>query len=543
MLKLDFKVPALQKVGMLSMTAAIIAVASSSAYAEPASRYIVGFKAGADQSVSAAVIRARGNVKRKIRGMNAMSIEVSEQALLDLRNDPSIDYVEVDAPRYLPTMESNFMDAQNLGMNTSTAANPASGKDFFLGQAVPYGIKMVQADQLPNGASRTGNRKICIIDSGYDRAHEDLNNNGNVTGEYDEGTGWWYSDENHHGTHVTGTISAVNNNGVGVVGVISSRQLHLHIVKVFGADGWAYSSELADAANKCGDAKANIISMSLSGPAPSLTEQMAFDALAAKGILSIAAASNAGTSAMRWPAGYASVMSVAALDANKNWASFSNFNSKVEIAAPGVNVLSTVPMGTASESLLSVAAVNYAPGAMTGSPNATVTAPLANFGVGNVLNPAMAGKVCLIERGAITFDIKVANCQASGGVAAVVYNSLGRGSFGGTLGTTVTTIPSVTASSAEGAAMLAQLGQAAKVTVRASNYAYFDGTSMATPHVAAVAGLVWSYFPMCSAAEIRSTLDKSAEDLGAPGRDVKYGFGLVQAKAAYDRLAMYGCQN
>ena len=180
---------------------------------------------------------------------------------------------------------------------------------------------------------------------------------------------------------------------------------------------------------------------------------------------------------------------------------------------------------------------------MTGSPKTTATAPLADFGIGDAVNAAVAGKICLIERGVIAFGAKVANCQASGGIGAIVYNSLGRGSFGGTLGTTVTTIPSATASSADGAAMKAQLGQSAAVKVKATNYAYFDGTSMATPHVSAVAALVWSYFPMCSADQIRNTLDKSAEDLGAPGRDPQYGFGLVRAKEAYDRLATYGCNN
>jgi hypothetical protein len=61
--------------------------------------------------------------------------------------------------------------------------------------------------------------------------------------------------------------------------------------------------------------------------------------------------------------------------------------------------------------------------------------------------------------------------------------------------------------------------------------------------VSAVAALVWSYFPTCTAAQIRSTLGKSAEDLGTAGRDVKFGYGLVQAKAAHDRIAALGCGN
>ena len=135
----------------------------------------------------------------------------------------------------------------------------------------------MQADQLPD--TNTANRKVCIIDSGYDKNHEDLSANTGVTGEYDAGTGWWYTDENHHGTHVAGTIAAINNSGVGVVGVNANKLLKLHIVKVFGKDGWAYSSSLASAANKCGAAGANVISMSLGGGRSSKTEQRAFDAL------------------------------------------------------------------------------------------------------------------------------------------------------------------------------------------------------------------------------------------------------------------------
>jgi subtilisin family serine protease len=66
---------------------------------------------------------------------------------------------------------------------------------------------------------------------------------------------------------------------------------------------------------------------------------------------------------------------------------------------------------------------------------------------------------------------------------------------------------------------------------------------MATPHVSAVAALVWSYFPSCTGEQIRQSLNKSAKDLGTAGRDVKFGYGLVQAKAAYDRIVSVGCGN
>ena len=91
--------------------------------------------------------------------------------------------------------------------------------------------------------------------------------------------------------------------------------------------------------------------------------------------------------------------------------------------------------------------------------------------------------------------------------------------------------------------MVPSTGQSATVSVAASNYAYFDGTSMATPHVSAVAALVWSLHTNCTAAQIRNSLNRSAEDLGTAGRDTRFGFGLVRAKAAHDRINSLGCGN
>ena len=508
----------------LALAAVICLTAPVALAASDATRVIVAYKPGAQAALRAAVAAARGSVKHEIVGMDAMAVEVPTQALAGLARNPHVDYVEEDAKRY-----------------PLAATAPSTGTPYASGQLVPFGIPMVQADQLSDALA--GNRKICIIDSGYDRGHPDLPAGANITGEYDAGTGWWYTDENHHGTHVAGTIAALNNAGTGVVGVNPNGTIKLHIVKVFGADAWAYSSSLTTAANKCKAAGAHVISMSLGGSRSVKTEQRAFDALYAGGILSVAAAGNAGTAAFSYPASYSSVVSVAAIDESKAWASFSQYNSQVEIAAPGVNVLSTVPRGAGSASTLSVGATVYAPGGMGGSPKASASAPLADFGLGGaVVAGSMSGKVCLIQRGTYDFVTKISNCQASGGTGAVIYNNAA-GGFGGTLGTTITAIPSVTASDTEGAAMKLQLGQTASVAVTATSHAFYDGTSMATPHVSAVAALVWSRNLNCTAAQLRNSLNKSAQDLGTAGRDTKFGFGLIQAKAADDRIRSLGCGN
>ncbi len=523
------------KTGMSSIAVAVkllaatvaFGVAGSAAAAAPegATRVIVSFKEPSSMAQLRANISAtKGNVKHEIFGTNAVAMEVSAAALKGLQNNPHVEFVEEDVPRKLYATTS-----------------PSTGTPYLTGQLVPYGIKMVQADLLSD--ANASNRRVCIIDSGIDRAHEDLTGQAaNMTGVNNSGTGNWYQDQNGHGTHVAGTIAALNNSGKGVVGVNASGKVKLHIVKVFGADGWAYSSTLASAANQCASYGANVISMSLGGGRSSKTEQRAFDQLQAKGILSIAAAGNDGNTVISYPAGYASVMMVGAVDENKAWADFSQYNSKVEISAPGVAVLSTVPTNSGSEPALSVGSTVYAPGAMDGSPVKSASAPLADFGIGDKTTTTVAGKVCLIQRGTVDFATKVMNCQNSGGVGAVVYNNAA-GAFGGTMGTTVSSIPSVTATDVDGAAMKGQLGQSATVAVKATSYAYFDGTSMATPHVSAVAALVWSYYPTCTGAQIRASLTKSAMDLGPAGRDTKYGWGLVQAKAAKDRIATRGCGN
>ena len=502
---------------------------------EPAAghvRVIIAFKAGAETSGRAAMAAARGHVHRELPALRAASVELPASALAALQRHPHIDYIEEDVKRYPLAL-------------TSPSTTP-----YASGQLEPYGIRMVQADQLPQGDNLAGNRTICIIDSGYSLGHEDLPGAANVSGY--NGNLVWSQDGNGHGTHVAGTIAAVNNAGLGVVGVAPNSKIKLYIVRVFGDAGtWAYSSTLVDAATRCQNAGANVISMSLGGSSSSRSERNKFDQLLAANILPIAAAGNAGTSSVSYPAGYTSVVSVAAVDASKAKASFSQFNSDVEIAAPGVGVLSTVPTGKGLLGSLSAGGQAVEAFPMDGSPKTSATGDLFDFGIGNAVNAGAAGKVCLIARGTVDFATKVSNCQSSGGVGAVIYNNVA-GAFTGTLGTTVTAIPSVSIAQEDGTALMAaRLGQSSTVAVAQANYAYYDGTSMATPHASAVAALVWSYFTTaaptsgrtCTATQLRNSLNKSALDLGTAGRDTSYGFGLIQAKAAYDRIVSLGCGN
>ena len=341
---------------------------------------------------------------------------------------------------------------------------------------------------------------------------------------------------------MAGTVAAVGGNGIGVVGVMPNKNINLYIAKVFDASGSTSSSTVAKAMWACHkNGGANVISMSLGGSGASRLQGIVAKLLDKRGVMMFAAAGNGGTSAVSYPAGFPEVISVAAVDAAKAHASFSQFNADVEIAAPGVGVVSTVPVGTGETSTLDVAGSGFEVISGLGSATGTVAGALYDFGLGESVDAGAAGKICLISRGNIAFGLKVDNCVASGGIGAVVYNNV-PGALAMDLGG-AKTIPAVGADGNDAAALLAKVGQAATVSVEVSDYASFNGTSMATPHASAVAALVWSQHPNCTAAQLRASLNNSAEDLGVAGRDDEFGFGLIQAKAASDRIAAMGCGN
>lgn len=231
-----------------------------------------------------------------------------------------------------------------LRQNPNVADVSPDPRRHLMAQTTPYGINMVQASQFSQ--SDLSARTVCIIDTGYNRGHSDLpNTNGGVSGNANNSAvGNWYNDGNGHGTHVAGTIAAYDNSQ-GVVGVYPG--VDLHIVKIFDDSGsWTYASDIVGAIDQCKSAGANVVNMSLGGAGSSTAENAAMQGFADDGILLVAAAGNDGNSSKSYPASYDAVMSVAAVDSNANHASYSQYNSAVEIAGPGSSVYSTYPSNT-----------------------------------------------------------------------------------------------------------------------------------------------------------------------------------------------------
>ena len=530
----------MRKIRVLFVLSAVLMLlfsVASPVVADPSDtvRVWVSYRDGGKSEVFKALSSNSTKIHYDFPELGAYVISLPAAALNGILNNPWVIEVEEDAERY-PISDM----AAHVTEEALTVVDQ-------LGQTVPYGIDMVQArdvwDADRNGAVDAGaptgaNRTLCIIDSGYYQGHEDLPD---ANGGYSQVGGSWSTDGFGHGSHVGGTIAA-QNNGLGVVGV-TPGSVKLFIIKFFADDGNAtYASNLVDALTRCRNAGANVVSMSLGGSRSVRTEKTAFANAYAAGVLSIAAAGNDGISAFSYPASYDSVMSVAAIDSNKAWADFSQFNSQVEVAAPGVAVLSTLPYFETNR--VTVDGVDYAGGHIEYSARGSVSGALVNGGLCATAG-SWSGKVVLCQRGDNSFYEKVASVQAGGGAAAIIYNNV-PGDFLGTLGEGYSSsIIGISLSQEAGQYLVAnKLGRTATVLSQvaqpASGYEAWDGTSMATPHVSAVAALVWSWDPTLTNVEIRNALTASAQDLGAAGRDNYYGYGLVQARAALEYLGYDG---
>jgi serine protease len=547
--------------------ATLLALASTAASAAVDNdRYIVTYKdqvsktghsVAAQATIHSAVHAAGGNVVLSIPNMGAAAFTGNKAAVAALRANPNILRVESDGIRRLSSLYND-----DAGDPTAT-------------QITPYAIYQSQANQL---TLQTGSsKKVCIIDSGIAGSAGEtggMNSDfdwSNISGSNDSGTGSWNSDGGPHGTHVAGTVAAADN-GFGVIGMAPGNPLH--IVKVFNAAGWGYSSDLAKAASECSAAGADIITMSLGGGAANSTEENAFASFVANGGLVLAAAGNDGNDTRSFPAGYESVMMIGANDADNNIADFSQFPACstggkgggkgkpvkgndfgsnrgkpggsetttndgicVEVTAGGVNTFSTYPAGAATTASMSADGVSFASSGMENS--GTASGSTYNMGTAEATDAGAAGKVCVIERGVISFHDKVLNCENSGGIGAIIYNNE-PGMLYGTLGdANATSIPAVGATQEDGSALLT--ASSATVAIEAGDYGFMSGTSMATPGVAGAAALLWSNHPTCTGTDVRDALKATAEDAGAAGKDIYFGYGIVKAKAASDYLANTGC--
>jgi thermitase len=344
-----------------------------------------------------------------VAGVGAKVVRVSADPAVvaeRLNRSALVDYAE---PNFILTSTATPNDPlfpELYGMNNTGQTGGSADADID----APEGWDAAGLGSFP----ATGGVKIGIVDTGIDQTHPELS--GKVANCADGLGGMVVEgecvDDSLHGTHVAGTIAAKANNATGVAGVDFNASLAI-CKALRGGAGVGLTSDVASCIAWTHSKGAKVISMSLGGGASTTLQNAvaaAWENGSATGSVLVAAAGNDGNSTVSYPAGYAQVVSVAATDHNDAKADFSNTNADVEIAAPGVDVLSTIPGG---------------------------------------------------------------------------------------------------------------------------QYAELSGTSMATPHVSGVTGVLWQLFPADTASGIRSRLDGAVDDLGPAGRDQSFGFGRANlCKAA-----------
>lgn len=241
-----------------------------------------------------------------------------------------------------------------------------------------------------------------------------------------------------HGTHVSGTVAARTNNGVGVAGVaFDVRVMPLRVLGKLGGSEYdvqqaiRYASALPNDSGKVPAKRVDVINMSFGGPGFSQASQDLINTARNAGVIFVAAAGNDGNNTPLYPASYSGVISVSAVDSAGNVTSYSSFGSLVDVAAPGGDI----------------------------------SADRNGDGVGDgVLSTGASDRTGVIQIG----------------------------------------------------------------------FPNFQGTSMASPHIAGVLALMRSVFPALTPGQVDTLLasGKLSDDRGVAGRDDKFGNGLINALKA-----------
>jgi len=286
---------------------------------------LIGFHNMSERAQNRAMVRAfGGEIYAEFNLVDVIAARMTPQQAAALSKNPKIDYIEPDAEVYA------------------------------LEQVTPWGIDRVFGDEnysFPTWSTSKGaGIGVAVLDTGIDTDHEDLKVLGGrrfylrgLTLRSDD----LYDDGNGHGTHVAGTIAALDND-IGVVGVAPA--VNLYAVKVLGDNGSGSTSAIiAGIQWVCEQGNISIINMSLGSSYYSSTFDAACNkAYTENGVLIVASAGNSGNDAgtgdtVGYPAKYDSVIAVAASDINDERAYFSSTGPDVDLIAPGVNILSTVP--------------------------------------------------------------------------------------------------------------------------------------------------------------------------------------------------------
>lgn len=476
-----------------------------------------------------------GNREYLLLKLNQSGNGAEQAALAAIEREPGVASVSLNYTRRLERIPND----------------PLFNKQWFLNNTgqiaqITPGIPGADIQATMGWDMTTGSNDvvIAVMDTGVDYNHEDLRDNmwvnpGEIPGNGYDDDGNGYPDDVYgydfggdedgnndgdpmdlgsHGTHVAGIIAARGNNGTGGTGVCWDAKIMA--VKAFvplHPNPYIFLSDELEAFEYVIKMKTqynvNVVAINCSFGNTTFN-QSEKDAILEAGKAGIVVCTSAGNGDddgnglnndqnSHYPSGHSNVpnlFSVAATDPTDQLTVFSNYGTRtVDIAAPGGEILSTVPTGTGQGFVsLVVNGTGYPAIAMTYSGvTSLIVKSLYPCGKGLSLAdfPAgVRGNVALIERGDATFAEKVTHAMGDGAVAVIIYNNE-PGLFNGTLGSPGNWLPTLSVSREDGLEMLGMGIPTVELENEKSDYDFFDGTSMSAPMVSGAVGLLAARFP------------------------------------------------
>jgi len=494
--------------------------------AEDRVRLLVQFQPAVEAGERRVVARRLGGtIPRDLGGdpgrMAIAAVEVPASAVDALRRDPRVRSVEADP----------LVHAAALGFSELV---PSIDNGL-------YGLVLTHAiDAQARRITGTGVR-VCIADSGIDARHPDLARayGGGfdlVDGDDDPDVGPDIG-LGGHGTMVAGVIAAALNRK-GVRGVAPDAEI-FH-ARVLGPEGTAPTSDVMAAVQRLVENEGcRIVNLSLGSSQRTDAEESFYrDLLARHDVLVVAASGNDSHDSLSYPAGYPGVLAVGAVDRNGVLAAFSNTGAGLDLVAPGVNVLSTATRGSGSEAYVKAPRPIDASAFIYAGYTPGIRGRLVDCGTGNTPEEfprTVRGAIALMKRGDAFFSVKVENAMNAGARGAVIYNNVPEPTRG-TLQTETASdgrrwIPAVLVSEHDGEVLLG-FRKPALVVNGPTDWDVASGTSFAAPHVSGAAALLLSVDPSLGSDDLVRLLETTAVDLGDPGLDPAFGWGLIDADAA-----------
>lgn len=299
--------------------------------------FIATHESSSETEVEASVIAQKVDLQRKLIVPQSLEDKATIEAMVQqaggsiVKSNTSAIVVEI--PKQAEGAIVQQLQQQELAQSVEV-----DYPVYLAADSVDWGIEKIEVPpvwEVTQGAGIT----VAVVDTGIDYTHSDLQ--GRYIGGYDfVNDDADPKDDHGHGTHVAGVIAAGVNNS-GTQGIASSASLVA--IKVLGADGSGYVSDIIDAVDWAIEQRVHVMNFSLGTPHHSAALESKLQEAQSRGIVLVAAAGNTNGGTLMYPAAYAPVISVAATDQNDNFASFSSVGA--EIAAPGVGITSTVPGG------------------------------------------------------------------------------------------------------------------------------------------------------------------------------------------------------